>query len=74
MAAIRPELKPGKHSRKAIYGAAVAAVTAAVGAAKDGNFTFAEVCGMVGATALGYLAVWAGVNEPRPRTGTRQAE
>lgn len=72
MVAIRPDLKPGKHTRKAIHGAAAAAVTAAVGAAKDGNFTFAEICGMVGATVLGYLVVWAGVNEPRP--GTRRVE
>lgn len=66
-------LAPGKHSRKAIYGAAAATVTATVGAAKDGSFSFAEVCGIVGAALLGYLAVWAGVNEPKPGTGARRA-
>lgn len=70
---MRSSLKPGRHTRKAIYGAAVALFTALAGAAKDGNITFAEACGMVGATALGYLAVWAGVNDPKPSTSARHA-
>lgn len=65
-------LAPGKHSRTAIYGGAVALFTALAGAAKDGSVSFAEACGMVGATAVGYLAVWAGVNEPRTTTDTEQ--
>lgn len=63
----KASLRPGKHARKAIYGGAVAAVTAAVGAAKDGSFSFAEVCATAGAALVGYLAVWAGVNEPVPK-------
>lgn len=66
-------LAPGKHSRKAIYGAAAAVVPLAVKSAGDGRFTFAEICATVGAGLLGYLAVWAGVNEPKPGTGTRRA-
>lgn len=62
-------LKPGAHSRKAIYGAAVAFFTALAGAAKSGGISFVETIGIVGATVLGYLAVWAGVNEPKNKTG-----
>lgn len=67
------DLKPGKHTRKAIYGAAVAFFGAlATAAAKDG-ISFGEGCTIAGAPVLGYLAVWAGVNEPKAGTGQRRA-
>lgn len=55
-------LAPGAHSKKAIYGAAVAFFTALTSAAKSGGISFVETVMIVGATVLGYLAVWAGKN------------
>lgn len=66
-------LKPGKHSRKAIYGAATGFFTALAGAARSDGISFVEAIGIVAAAVLGYLAVWAGVNEPKPGTGARRA-
>jgi hypothetical protein len=62
-------LAPGAHSKKAIYGAAVGFFTALTSAAKSGGISFPESCGIVAATVLGYLAVWAGKNVDKDTEG-----
>jgi hypothetical protein len=66
-------LAPGKHSRKAIYGAVVAFFGALGTAALKDGINFSEWIGITGAPVIGYLGVWAAVNEPEPGTGARRA-